>query len=104
MVKDAAAQAPLGSGIGSEARDAFGALQEVVARQGASPQNDSPELRRALSECAALARRRAQPPEQYLIRIKACVREAGGAIDGSLFHSFMAQVVTFAITAYYRDD
>jgi hypothetical protein len=45
-----------------------------------------------------------QPPEQYLVQIKACVREAGGAIDVSLIEAFMAQVVTLSIAEYYRND
>ena len=104
MLKDAVAQEPLADAGISEVRDPWTALREVVEREGAHPQGDRPELRHALGECAALARRRMQPPEQYLVRIKACVRQAGGAIEVSLIDAFMAQVVTLSIAEYYRSD
>ena len=104
MVNDAAAQRAPDSAISSEPRDAYSALREVVACEGVYPRADRPELRLALSECAALARRRMQPPEQYLVQIKACVREAGRAIDISVIEAFIAHVVTLSIAEYYRND
>ena len=104
MVKDAVAMGLYGSAGSSDPGDPYSALREVVAREGVSPRSDRAELRRALCDCAALARRRTQPPEKYVVQIKACVREAGGAIDVSLIEAFMAQVVTLSIAEYYRDD
>ena len=104
MAKHAVAEAPSGRPGSSETAGPYDALREVIAGEGLHPRGDGPELRLVLSECAALARRRKQPPEQYLVHIKTCVREAGRAIDGSRVEAFMAQVVTISIAEYYRND
>ena len=104
MGEVAVGYASVGCTPGAEPRDAYVALREAVARECACPRDERPEIRQALRECAALAHRRAQPPEQYLVQIKACVREVAGVIDASLLEVLMTQVVTLSIREYYRDD